>query len=299
MAHLNLNWYSGPDPYSDGPVEDELLEIVSRQKDFAPVLAADHRWPILYHLAPERRNLLDWYPFDPQAELLEVGAGCGALTGLFCEKTARVTAVELSARRSRIIAQRYADIERLEVVAGNVLQVSWDRPFDVITLIGVLEYTRAFVKSARPYREFLTCLGSLLKSDGQLIVAVENRLGLKYWAGTPEDHTGRLFDGIEGYPQGAPVETFSKDEITWLLQDGGFGEIQFYYPWPDYKLPREIFSDAGQPRLNHKFDDLLSYDRERFRLFSEKLALFNVIKNGQFDFFANSFLITARRRATS
>ena len=32
---------------------------------------------------------------------------------------------------------------------------------------------------------------SLLKPEGKLIVAIENQLGLKYFAGAPEDHLGQ------------------------------------------------------------------------------------------------------------
>ncbi|MDD5679586.1 MAG: methyltransferase [Kiritimatiellae bacterium] len=310
MPTLNLKYYKGPDAYSDGAVEDELLSLVEKPQEFTHVLARDDRWPLLYHLSPERRNLLEWYAFRPDAALLEIGAGCGALTGLFCEKTARVTAVELSAKRSRIIERRHVDKSNLEIMAGNFADMAFERSFDYVTLIGVLEYTRAFIHTPDPYKDLLGRIAAVLKPGGVLFVAVENKLGLKYFAGARDDHTGRQFDGIEGYPAsiaGKPdggAETFSRDELSRLLRAGGFADQTFYYPYPDYKLPREIFSDAWLPAANHALADAPNYDQERLKLFDEQRAWATIIRDGKFSQFANSFLVLAaqtddRRRTTA
>jgi len=306
MPTLNRKYYKGPDAYSDGAIEDELLQLVEKPQAFMEVLARDDRWPLLYHLSPERRNLLEWYPFRRDAALLEIGAGCGALTGLFAERVARVTAVELSEKRSRIIERRYADRPNLEIMAGNFTDMVFDRSFDYVTLIGVLEYTRAFIQTPDPYGQLLSRVATVLKPGGVLIVAVENRLGLKYFAGARDDHTGRQFDGIEGYPAcsamrsiagrpGGGAETFSRDELSQLLRVGGFAEQIFYYPYPDYKLPAEIFSDAFLPAANHMLADAPNYDQERLKLFSEQRAFSTIIRDGKFPQFANSFLVLAAR----
>lgn len=292
MPTLNLQYYKGPDAYSDGAIEDELLKLVEKPQAFMEVLARDNRWPLLYHLSPERRNLLEWYPFRRDAALLEIGAGCGALTGLFAERVAQVTAVELSARRARIIERRHADRPNLAIMAGNFMDMEFAPAFDYVTLIGVLEYTRAFINGPDPYRTMLARIAAALKPGGVLIVAVENRLGLKYFAGARDDHTARQFDGIEGHPAGG-AETFSHDELGRLLHAGGFANQQFYYPHPDYKLPEEIFSDAFLPSANSRLADAPNYDQERLKLFNEQRAWATMIRDGKFPQFANSFLVLA------
>ena len=47
-AKFNLDFYTGADYYSDGDIEDELLEIVKQTNDYHEILANDDRWPILY-----------------------------------------------------------------------------------------------------------------------------------------------------------------------------------------------------------------------------------------------------------
>ena len=118
---------------------------------------------------------------------------------------------------------------------------------------------------------------------------------MKYFAGAGEDHTGKIFDGITGYTDVDHVETFGKTEIRKILKKVGFNQIEFYYPYPDYKFPIEIFSDEFMPDIDNVLFDAPNYDKERLRLFSEKKAFFDIIRNGQFDFFSNSFLIIASK----
>ncbi len=286
--------------YSDGEqVEADILTVIKEGMDLTNVLVQDRRWPILYHLSPERRNLLEWFPFAQHASLLELGAGCGALTGLFCERLDRVTAIELSEQRSAIISARYRNFKNLKLVVGNIMDVTIEGIYDYVTVIGVLEYARAFIPAQDPYGAFLGLVAKHLTPDGVLILALENKFGLKYFAGFREDHTGRPFESLEGYPHPDPVETFSKPEIAELLARYGFPHQTFYYPHPDYKLPAEIFSDDCLPGAHAKLDVSLNLDQDRFRCFDEKLAMANVLRSNAFPFFANSFLIMARRNPES
>jgi SAM-dependent methyltransferase len=288
--------------YSDGDVENDILEIFKSDKPdekIAEVLNNNPSWPMLYHLSPVRENLLSWYEFKKNASLLEIGAGCGALTGLFCEKLDKVVAVELTKLRSDIISHRYKDKKNLTVVTGNLNDLKIDDKFDYATLIGVLEYAGRYTKSEKPFVDFLKKTRSLLKKDGILILAIENKFGLKYWAGVKEDHTGRLFDSIENYPNGKGVQTFGKEEIKIIFIEAGFEKFDFYYPMPDYKLPTEIFSDKYLPTVNHNlragtFPEQ-DFSNQREFLFNEKLVMDNIVKNKHFYFFSNSFLIFAKQ----
>ena len=72
--------------------------------------------------------------------------------------------------------------------------------YDVVTLIGVFEYASYYLQAEDPFRAMLKTAMAHVKPDGRLYIAIENRLGLKYFAGSAEDHTGVYFDGIENYP---------------------------------------------------------------------------------------------------
>lgn len=294
MLSINTDYYIGEDLYSDGDIEEELLRLVKHNSDYADIIFKDNRWPILYHLSPIRRNLLEWFPFHATSSLLEVGAGCGALTGLFCEKVKTVTAVELSKRRAEIIANRHCIHQNLEIIVGDLNSIPFQTKFDYITLIGVLEYAGKFSQSSQPHVDLILRLKELLTPNGILIVAIENKFGLKYWAGANEDHTCRLFDGIEGYPNCSDIATFSKFELEEIL-GSAFNNLTFHYPTPDYKMPQQVFSDGYLPNMGQMFGYAPNYDQNRIRLFNEQLVLDNIIKSKQFSFFANSFLVVAQK----
>jgi hypothetical protein len=109
-AKLNLDYYAGTDFYSDGEIENELLDIVKENSDYSEILKNDNRWPILYHLSPIRQNIINWYPFKANSHCLEIGGGCGAITGALCHKLEAVTVVELSKRRSSINLERHKEL---------------------------------------------------------------------------------------------------------------------------------------------------------------------------------------------
>ncbi|MGG4049563.1 class I SAM-dependent methyltransferase [Paenibacillus favisporus] len=290
---LNLEFYTGVDLYSDGVVEDQLLSIVKNKESIHEVLTGNSDWAVLYHLSPLRRNLLEWYHFKANARILEVGAGCGALTGLLCEKGTEVTAVELSKKRAQIIAERHREATNLEIIVGNLKDIKFKKKYDYITLIGVLEYAGQFIEDSSPYERFLDSLMQLLKPDGTLIIAIENRYGLKYWSGASEDHTGNVFEGLENYPVDRGVRTFSKKELESVLEKVGFRDNRFYYPMPDYKLPTQVFSDKYLPRPGD-LRNFEYYDRDRLMLFNEKLLFDGLSQNEAFSFFSNSFLVFSK-----
>ncbi len=291
---LILDHVTARDVYSDGDLEEDLLSFVSSGRDLEEIVRQDDRWAVMYHLDPRRRNLLEWFPFKKDTSLLEIGAGCGALTGLFCEKASHVTAVELSERRARIIAARYPSFDNLTIYAGNVEDIP-EESYDYVTLIGVLEYAGRYRRSEDPYRALLRRAANALRPGGTLILAIENRFGMKYWAGAPEDHSGKLFQGLEGYPDDSGFRTFGREELVGRLMSAGLSSLEFYYPYPDYKIPDRIFSDRMLPRPGELAPVTPNYDQERFLLFNEGLAFDGLLSNGAFPLMANSFLVMCRR----
>ncbi len=290
-VQLNYTYYHGSDAYSDGDIENRLLEIVKTSENPEEALLQENSWPLLYHLSPIRHNLLSWADFPKNASCLEIGAGCGALTGLFCQKFDRVVASDLSRRRSLINAWRNKDYENLEILVGNFQDIHINEKFDVVTLIGVLEYAISYISGPNPFSSLLSRARSFLKEGGTLILAIENKYGLKYLSGAAEDHTGRYFDGITGYPDAKNVRTFSREGLESLLSGAGFTDLSFYYPYPDYKLPLAVFSDQWLPSPGDLRSYAPSYDRERLRLFDEALAADSLLRDGLYPQVSNSFLI--------
>ncbi|MGI6110205.1 MAG: class I SAM-dependent methyltransferase [Eubacteriaceae bacterium] len=290
MAKLNLSFYQNEDGYSDGAMEDELLTLFKNGQSKEKFLQEDCRWPSLYHLSDFRENILSWYPFNPEASLLEVGAGCGALTGLFCRKVRKVTSVELTKRRSSVNYERNKDCDNLEIISGNFHNIAFTEKYDYIILNGVLEYAASFTKTENPYTDFLKQLKALLKPDGVILIAIENRLGMKYLNGAPEDHTSSLFSGLNNYRGIDFVRTFSRNELQDLVREAGFEYQKLYYPAPDYKFPTAVFTDQTLDMADSSLHDY-SFNANRLVLFSEHEFEQVLKKENILGSFFNSFLI--------
>ena len=291
---LNYDFYKGKDLYSDGEIEDVLLDIVRKEIDYDKVIGQDNRWPILYHLSKSRQNIIEAMDIKGSDELLEIGAGCGALTSGFAKRCSAVTCIDLSQKRSVINAERNKLLNNIEIIVGDFNDIKLNKRFDVITLIGVLEYADSYMGDhPEAHIHFLEKIYMLLKSGGRAYIAIENKYGLKYFAGCTEDHTGKQFDGIVDYNDVIGVRTFAKSELERMLFFSGFKRNFFYYPMPDYKFAIQIFSDKRLPKVGELYNLSVSYDRERDVLFSEEKAYDGLIRANYFDIFANSFLIEA------
>ena len=287
---LDDSFYSGEDLYSDGSIEDRILEVCKEQRQ-TEVLQLSSEWPILYHLSDMRENLLEWYPLSKQDDVLEIGSGCGAMTGLLSRKAGSVTCVELSKKRSLINAYRHRDCDNITIMLGNFEEIELQQKFDLITLIGVWEYSGLYVKGTDPYLTMIEKLKTYLKPQGRIVIAIENKMGLKYWNGAPEDHTGRMYSGINDYIDEKNIRTFSRQEIIELLGRAGFVQPRFYYPMPDYKLPDTIYSNQMIPQPGNIRCYRSDYSACRIYNFYDATAYDQVCRDNMFSYFANSFLV--------
>ena len=291
---LDLTYYKGSDAYSDGDaVEDRLLDIVKSGENIRERLMKSDDWAELYHLSDIRKNILSWADMGADSSVLEIGAGCGAVTGILCEKCKSVTCVDLSKKRSTINAYRNAEYDNLRIMVGNFEDVQFSEKFDCITLIGVFEYSIYYISSDDPFVDMLKKCRSLLKENGKLYIAIENKYGMKYFAGAKEDHTGKAYDGIEGYSDVDRVRTFSGYALNEMLKEAGFSGIEFRYPVPDYKLPMALFSDDRLPAPEDITYRSPNYDRDRVDSFDELKVTRQICADGMFPDFANSFVISA------
>jgi len=291
---LDYSCYPGEDFYCDGAVEDELLEIVKKYSkvEYPRIIEERAEWPILYHLSSQRENIVDWIPFTKRDKVLEIGSGCGAITGALSRKAGSVTCVELSKKRSLINAYRNMDCENVTIHVGNFKDIEPTLPcdFDYICLIGVFEYGQSYMGTDNPYEDFLRIMQRHLSERGRLLIAIENKLGMKYFAGCREDHLGSYFSGIENYADGGGVRTFTRHGLEKVFKNCGVEQYHFYYPYPDYKLMTTLYSDVYLPGKGELCNNMRNFDRDRMLLFNEKNAFDGVIEDNYFSVFSNSYM---------
>lgn len=294
-VRLDYSKYPGEDFYCDGEVEDELLKIVqsTQPSEFGRVIQERKKWPVLYHLSPLRENIVSWLPIGKKDKVLEVGSGCGAITGALSKKAGEVTCVDLSKKRSLINAWRHQECDNVTIHVGNFKDIEPELPsdYDFICLIGVFEYGQSYIGGDTPYEDFLKLLLPHLKPDGRIVIAIENKYGLKYFAGCKEDHLGTFFSGIENYEVGGGVRTFGREKLCEIFKSCGVEESHFYYPYPDYKFMTTLYSDRYLPGKGDLSNNLRNFDRDRMLLFDEKNAFDGILEEKLFPVFSNSYLV--------
>ena len=292
--------------YTDGRTPERRILQAMRSADDVradsdELMSLVHDWPSYYHLGVGRSAILRPLELPADARVLEIGAGCGAITRYLGEQCAQVEALEGTPVRAEIADERCRGLDNVSIQAGDFAQLVAEPVYDLVVVVGVLEYAPIYFAPDAPPREaclaFLRHTVECLNPSGQLILAIENRLGAKYWAGFPEDHTGRLFEGIHGYPAPDTPITFSRAGLSDLLTESGLAKQRFYYCFPDYHFATTVLSDHGDEAelaLNHWVDaPFQSLARMRQYLFDETLATASLCRAGLLREFANSFLVAA------
>lgn len=223
----------------------------------------------LFGDSPMRGNIIRWYPLSCGQRVLLVSEKCNALECTLKEMGAEVTVAPLD------VSLNDAGIEK--------------NSYDVVFHVGVIDAgeeipMQAWQRRMEQYRTFL-------KNDGTLLLAVPNRMGLKYFAGCQDDNYDVYFAGPEGYSHEMTRQALSRGEYEQILDAAGFTGSEFYYPYPDYMFPCAIYSDERLPEQGELTEGIRNFDKDRYLLFDEAKVFDSLNGEGLFSHFSNSFFI--------
>ncbi|MCI8891887.1 MAG: class I SAM-dependent methyltransferase [Eubacterium sp.] len=266
-------------------------------ESFDEVIQKDNRWDIFYHLSEMRKALFSWYDFKEQNSILELGGGFGALTGLFCDKCRSVVTIEKNALRAEAIRKRYSERKNLRVLCEDILTWKNEEKFDYIIAVGILETICNGSRDNTDYIQVIERVKDWLAPQGKLLIAVENRFGIRYWCGAVEKHTRKPYGGINNYPLGSQGISFDREQIKHIVKEAGLYQIKFFYPLPDYILPQVIYSQEYLPKSSVKERVIPYYMDNRYLNAYENDLYDDIVNNSAFEFMSNSFLIEGSVKA--
>ena len=292
---INDKFYSGKDIYRDGAVAEKLM-VIARDNDpstYEAILTGKKDRDVVCHFSSQRKNIISFVQIRPEEEVLEIGSGYGALSGYLADRAKELVCIEASRQRALVSAYRHRVKENITIFPANPMDVleKTERVFDLVIIPGTLAYAKAYTRQSDAAQNFLNTALKHVKPGGRLILIEDNRTGLQSFAGKPEGHTGRIFDGIEGFPNVEKVCTFSKPALEDMIKKAGAASYKFYYPYPDRYFTTAVYSDERLPKrgeLAGGFPDLFN---ERLVLFDEGRVYDTLIDDGLFPVFSNSFLI--------
>lgn len=201
-------------------------------------------------------NILNWYSFKRDSKILEV-----------------------------IFDRSFISFNHKIITIHDIKSVK--EQYDYVILIDVLQHASSYY-SKDPYEQLLADVKKLLKVDGHLLLAINNRFGLRYFAGFPEEDTNVPFEGILGYKNDSSIKTFTKSELNSIISI--FKHRIYYYPYPNYLYPEEILTDNTVNRINpSSINNPLKFNINT--VFDEKEVNKEFMINNIAGYFANSFLI--------
>lgn len=236
-----------------------------------------------YYCSPVRTNLLNWYKFSKEESLLETNSIGGVLTDFFCNSLGKVVSIQQQKSISDICASN------LEIIIGKYKNLIISDRFDYVAVIEDIASDEEFLINV----DILHHVKQNLKEKGTLIIALNNRNGMKYWSGAAEEYSGKPYAGLIGRSDKQRIHMYSKPELEKILKEAGFVNIEFYYPVPDFVFPSAVYSDDYLPQQGDLREQSPAYQGENYGMFSEEQAYMQVCKDEMFPYFANSFLIFA------
>ena len=274
---LNLEYFKGIDDISEE--EKDKLEGYLNENNklsFEEYINKDKKIENLLELSNLRENLLNWYPFKENSNILEIESNLGEITGVLCQNGSRIVSIEHSLQKARTIATRYQARENLEVIAGKINDIILEEKFDYVVVTGI-------DKKRYKLEEILKYAKEHLKEEGTILISLDNKLGLNQ------------LNGIEDVTinQNKENQSKTKTEIEKILKKSELNTYKFYYPLPNYKTPNIIFTDKHLPSNESILRDLTLYTENRILSFEEREIYRKILKEDikMFPEFANSFLI--------
>ncbi|MFM0324044.1 class I SAM-dependent methyltransferase [Caballeronia glebae] len=293
----------------DDPVSAHVRAVLSTASDlslFSDELRASwNDLPTQYALSPVRANVLRPFEAFLRADVLEIGAQYGAASRYLAEAGARLVAIEPIPARAVAAALRTRDFPSARVICDSLREFQPDARFDVVTLLNAAESAAEWACEGG-MRAMLEKAASLLRPDGLLIVASENRFGLKYLSSAKEPgRDAQLFSGT-GNGESDDASVFSKAAVLAALGQLGFGRVDVAAPFPDHKLTRSLVTPAGF-EAGRAFDISVFAAQSALRDPSLPNALHFAIepawraagRDGIIEDVANSFIYAARRDSSA
>ena len=206
-----------------------------------------------------KKNIISWYPIEKKDTILQVGKD-EEITKILKEKSNNVSLIENIDDDFEIKAK-----------------------FDYVTLIGSFEN----LSSEKEIISLLKFAENCLTRDGKILLAMQNKYGMKYWAGDRNSQDSKDYENIIENKEN--ILSYSK--IKNILNNLKL-KYKFYYPLPDYKLTNVIYTDEFMPTNDSIDSRILTFCEDGEILnFSEREAYKELINQDKnlFPFFSNSF----------
>lgn len=287
MIRLNKEFLyeeSGFFSLEETKLEDEIINYIDNKENKISNEA-------FIQIGKFREQLVEWYPFEKEGTILEIGGGFGSVTGTLCNKMSKVVCLEVKKRRSEIIKKRWREKQNLEVIYSPGLKYNGNLKFDYVFIHDTAESIQKYIRiNNNTLCDYLLYIKQFLKKNGRVLFVSENRLGLKYFSGAIEEFSQKLFTGLNQFDGYNTIYSYTMNEIKMYAERSGFLKCNFYYLFPDCILPTDIYTDEI---LNYIYygGNTRSLEVENLYLFNEQRMFRTLQREGCLSHFVNTFFV--------
>ena len=304
-------------PYWGELPQDEMKAVLTNAqqgywKDALEMIPEEKRDEIIEYGSDEARA---WWRYllsgTGKGKVLDIGAGLGAITFSLANAGYEVVAVDSVIERATFLAIRRDQdrIRSVQTACASALELPFpDGSFDIVIMNGVLEWLGLSEISISPdkvQKRALQNIFNVLKPNGILYMAIENRISVIYFLGFKDPHSGLRFTTLmprkmaDWYSRlrrrgGYKTYIYSKFGYQKKLREVGFKGITFFLPLPSYRNFQVIVSMGRRKIAKYCVTHIWNMRRLRFLKMITRFMKF--IPIGFFlDYFAPDYSILAKK----
>lgn len=180
------------------------------------------------NICSDRKNIIDWYEFEKNENMLQMGSDFGVLSRRLCEELSDVTIIEFDEDKRKITSVRCKKCKNMNIVSDkNEIE---NKRFKYVLIYGIYAEKEEYWNYAL----------SVLKDDGVLILTGENKYSFEHWATIAEGMTKyRVFKGID-------IKGFEEWKEKYMKNY----QMKTFFPVPSYQYPERVYSKEYQPEFS-------------------------------------------------
>lgn len=246
---------------------------------------------LISNLSSYRKNIVKFIDIKEENSILEVGSISGILTEELLKKTKNITCIEENDILKEISLDRLERSESIKFIDMRDF-LNKDKKYDIITYFGSLRKYMLLLDYKKNITYFLKDNLKHLNEGGKIYIADDNRLGFKYISGYKDKISNKFFKSLEENNRALfPKNMLSRKEWeTALLGIEGI-RYNIYYPYPDYRFTKYIYSDYYMPSSSELTMNGMNYNDYRLLIFNDDKVMASFNEEGMFKNISNSFLI--------
>jgi hypothetical protein len=237
---------------------------------------------------PGRNNILECLAelFNRNSTVLEISPGDGAETKWLAERFKELDIIDGDPKRVQAIGAMASLYKNVNISVDDIRKATFNKKYDLIIMPNAWEHI-LFYGTSSPKGSLVDLLkkvNGILNESGIVMLTLENKLGIKQLLGRS--------NRISRFPKISPA-SFTKQDITELLEEAGFDYKQFYHVFPDNRFARTIIAENDEVLSLRPYNWIKFQSNDHQFSIPEPIILKTLTDMGLFWQLSNSFLVLA------